>query len=196
MSIYIDLDNSSSYIEHQGRWSKEDNLCPDYIKGYHCTRLISDQEVKEKGLLILSLERQIQRVKNTLVDHGASESELNYFYSSVRNYNNQMQREGKVAFCLNRFLFEMESGCERFFKYFGGEAIYRAFENKKENKIERLLRKTGSPMIVHCNVPFHDIADFQKDEVINYINGLNDNGCEAYITHNLRPKFIELIEKM
>lgn len=101
---------------------------------------------------------------------------LNGYYDE----DDKESREDQIWFVLNRSAIFDESGCEEFFKYFGGECIYRAFQFSENTMVIDKLSVIGKPVIVHAWVPYKSIEHYQRSNIIDFINGKNLNGCEVF----------------
>lgn len=99
-------------------------------------------------------------------------------------------------FCLNRSLFEEDSGCDDFFKYFGGESIYRvALGDQGLSNVKTVLEEIGEPLLVTALIPFNQLARFQQDRISDFIARNHSEPCEAFVKDNIPPQKIVKIEK-
>lgn len=174
-------------------------LWPHSLIGYHCTRLHQDEilSVREGGLQPLSLELLQSRIKRRveasdissdtaerlLIDHQAQES----------------NRSGMIWLIFSCELLHSELGVGRFFRSWGGEALYNSHED--DEKTGLILRSLGVPCIVEAAVPISEIrTSFPIEEKFlqvylhhRSVNTGHDSEMEGYITMNLLPSHISRI---
>ena len=190
--MIIDLDNYSEID-----LSRIDDLEGVYLKGYHCTRGYTE-DLKRDGLIALNPEQHLSYVNLKLSEYGLTNEELEQFNKIVQSYLSTEQLRGRrnqVCFCLNRDMFESEDGCEDFFSYFGGECIYKAFQHLEDvNKFKLALAKLGLPLVVTAKVQLTKGLEFQKDNIIKYLNGESRSHCEIFIKESISPESIINIE--
>lgn len=174
------------------------NWAATRFKAYHCTRAIRT-DICSMGLKCFDLEQRIKYVLCVLSKHGISSTELATFYTRLREYlsGNQLSgRKDKLCLCLNRALFEVEDGCDDFFKNFGGESIYRVAQHYPElTEIKNALQTIGEPLLVTASVSLDTSLDCQKDAVTNVLSGLSTSSCEVFISVDLLGQDILAIER-
>lgn len=194
--MIIDLDDKQSFADVSKNCSSQLLTEHDaYVVAHHCCKGFED-DYNQYGIKPLLISERIDFVKDALRLHGLSSSDLEHFENRVRSYltNGQVEgREGKVSFCLNKKLFE-DDGCDYFFKYFGGEAMYRAFEGETNCKILKSLTEIGYPLIISCKLNFSEIEQFSQDNIVNFING-SSQSCEASVTVPVKPDQITGIKR-
>ncbi len=131
-------------------------LGPFAITGWHCTRL-TDSEV----LQIVSHGMQLpdgamlRRRIDALVQAGLLACEVGARLAQ-RNQSEDSNRARRLWFCFFPPRLEGESGIGRFFRHWGGEALYNSHEDDPETS--PLLRAIGTPCIVEADVPVASLA--------------------------------------
>ncbi|KWB20846.1 hypothetical protein WL32_17100 [Burkholderia cepacia] len=73
-----------------------------------------------------------------------------------RNQAEDSNRARRLWFCFFPPGLEGESGIGRFFRHWGGEALYNSHEH--DAKTSPILRAIGTPCIVEANVPIASLA--------------------------------------
>jgi len=129
------------------------------IIGYHCTRLTREEieDIKTSGMKTLSEELIKKRLSDALDNKYITKDQYNYLNSSKYiegNYKNANgNRTDMIFFCPNKSTLHKDPhGIYRFFKSWGGEALYWGHENDKN--ICETLQSIGTPCIIKCSVPF------------------------------------------
>ena len=167
------------------------------VKAYHCTRAIR-ADIASSGLKKFDLETRIQYLDGLLRTNGLSHELLDDYFYEVRRFisgQNLSGREGLICFCLNRALFEDDDGCEKLFRYFGGEALYKVAEcTPKFGEVRGVLETIGEPLVVTASIPMSAMLPFQADRVMRYLSGDSSEYCEAFITEDVPPSDIIKIE--
>lgn len=186
--MLVDLDNHSGQtVDFQS----------DKVIGYHCTRSFPE-DIKTMGLKRFNLNDRICYMESKLLSHGLNPLLVSKYLHAVRNDMSGVQQRGRdqqVWFCLNRALFEKEFGCERFFKYFGGEAMYRvALHNRSFNEIKDSLQSMGQPLVVVAEIDLSIVPEFQKPRIIGRLEGHHFESCEIYIKEDVLPSSLLRIE--
>lgn len=125
--------------------------------GYHCTRLTASEvgQIHREGLRALSADLVRDRFQ-ALVGSGEMTAERCRFFLDhpmlrARLFDCHGARAGLVWLCPNRSTLCDASGVHRFFRAWGGEAVYAGFEDDPSVFAE--LRAIGMPAIVKCAVP-------------------------------------------
>ena len=123
------------------------------LVGYHCTKEKYPGYFKKYGLALTDPQK---KVDSFLDEFGGrlSDSKLREvrvcYHEWLSNKKQMKARAGKVWFCLAKNLV-VESGTERFFKYYGGEIIYRPFF-ERDNQMEAFLEGIGLPVVVEVKL--------------------------------------------
>lgn len=103
-------------------------------------------------------------------------------------------RNRKIWMCLSRPGLPHD-GTERFFEYFGGDAVYWPFVHGQHPSIASKLRAIGSPVVVEVAVPAADLVRFGP--IARYVlechhQRLNPSvrrpDAEAYVERDLAPE--------
>lgn len=137
----------------------------DYtLRGYHCTRLTDEeiQSILANGMSLPSasmLQKRIEAIKQSgLIDSHTAE------YLLSNNQANDDNRAGMIWFCFYPPRIAGQRGIERFFRSWGGEALYNSHEDDAFSG--PALAKIGTPCLVEAYVPigslaYHGGADFK-----------------------------------
>jgi hypothetical protein len=124
--------------------------------GYHCTRL-TDAEIS-------SIERTGMQPSNgqilaariaALVQAGSIPDEIAAALLQT-NQANDANRAGKIWFCFFPPSQLAQRGIERFFRRWGGEALYNSHEDNPVSG--QALREIGTPCVVEADVPMDSLA--------------------------------------
>lgn len=143
---------------YEPAWNKVLKACNEalagrYLTGFHATRLTESEreEISSNGLRILSPALLADRL------NGIADKVPNDVLDSLRTRNQACReyRAGKTWFCFTRALLLQEGGVGRFFRLWGGEALYQCHQN--DTTTGRVLRELGKPCIVVARVPIAKI---------------------------------------
>ena len=140
-----------------------DALQPYEIMGWHCTRL-TDMEIEEilrNGMQLPDATMLARRI-DALVKANQITSDVARCLKSD-NQADEENRAGKVWFCFFPPRTAGEDGIERFFRYWGGEALYNSHEN--DQATSSVISRIGIPCIVEANVP---IASLEMYTILAY----------------------------
>ena len=124
---------------------------PFAIKGWHCTRL-TDEEISSilaHGLQLPDASMLYRRI-DALVRSGAVTAQIAENLKST-NQAQEKNRVGMVWFCFFPPRLAGEKGIARFFRHWGGEALYNSHESNPVTS--KQLRCIGMPCIVEAEVP-------------------------------------------
>jgi hypothetical protein len=125
-------------------------LCPHALRGYHCTRLTVAEidRVISTGMQLPNADMLGHRIQ-ALYDAGLIDRRI---ADRLRRENlaGDTNRAGKIWFCFFAPRLAGRSGIERFFRYWGGEALYACHECDDETGAA--LRGIGTPCIIEANV--------------------------------------------
>ena len=106
------------------------------------------------GLRILNIERHHLEFRELISEHPLINKNLfDCIDKTLSDWqtNHGGTREGMLWFCLSRHL--VDDGTEKFFQYFGGEAIYWPFIfDPKTKDIANLLEQIGEPVVVEVRL--------------------------------------------
>ena len=135
--------------------------------GYHVTRICSNNEILQHGLVKLEFENYWNRISKVLRDNGIIESDMCYAMERVRKmYNGFLgERKERVFFFAPRDLL-YKGKFDYFAKNYGGEIAERSFENcKGMEMVWDILTRMGTPIIVTFRFKLSDLYSFQNDDV-------------------------------
>lgn len=188
--MIIDLDGP---IEHS---SIDVNLAR--VKAYHCTRgFLSD--IACAGLKRFNFAERVGYFRQRLQDYGVCEKRIDEYLHEVRNFIGHEEIEGRggiVCFFLNRGFFEEEDEGEQFFRYFGGEAMYRVAEcDPRYGEVKAALENIGQPLVVTAAIELRRIKSYQIDHVLKFLRGESKQYCEAFFAGDVPPSDILNIEQ-
>lgn len=168
------------------------SIDPDRIevKGFHCTRAVRE-DIASRGLQRFMLDERLTYLTEKLLDHGVTPGIVNSYGNAVRTDISGGQlagRDGLVCLSLNRRLFEVEDGCDRLLKYFGGEAMFRvAHYDEAFSEVSSALQVMGEPLVITASLKLSWIPEFQRQKVIRRLAGQTSESCEVFISHNICP---------
>lgn len=168
------------------------------ISGYHCTKEPRPGYYAEKGLRVLNLRDHIDeflqahaaRMRSQLLkgfqDHYA------WWTKSDKGH-----REGMIWFCMSWHLV-VNDGTDRFFKYFGGEALYWPFDDRTEDGQQylRFLESIGRGVVVEVAIPGQDLIYYKefglaRDVLSHAARAVNPefqiDPLEGHLTRNVLP---------
>lgn len=131
-----------------------------YLLGYHASRLTEDDvsSIKTSGLEVLSVNLLNRRLE-ALRDAGQLTEQL-FASLSARHQAADDNRANKIWFVFVAATLKDESGMERFFRSWGGEALYNSHEDHRLTG--PALRSQGGPAIVQAAVPCNGIQCFME----------------------------------
>jgi hypothetical protein len=125
-------------------------LRPHALRGYHCTRLTEaeiDQVISTGTQLpnAAMLHHRIQALNEAgLIDRQIVDR------LQRENLAGDANRAGKIWFCFFPPRLGGQSGIERFFRHWGGEALYVYHE--RDDETGAVLRRIGTPCIIEADV--------------------------------------------
>ena len=128
-----------------------DTLQPYSLRGWHCTRL-TDWEIDivlTEGLALPDLALLSRRIDN-LVGAGLLDPQI-ASRLKARNQAAYDSRAGMLWFCFYPPGRAGESGIERFFRHWGGEALYNSHED--DPITAPVLAGLGRPCLIEADVP-------------------------------------------
>lgn len=140
------------------------DLLDEYVKcrpvaAFHCTREPEFGYFAVEGLRPLDLKSHhawfLDRFGSIFTT--AEVSHITEAWCRYFDRNQTLNREELVWFCLMPEL--VANGCERFFQYLGGEAIYIALT---EPSVTAKLGNLGRPVVVEIHVPGVDVVTHQR----------------------------------
>jgi hypothetical protein len=151
----------------------------DRVVGYHCSKELTPDLFSSRGLRPLSINQHIEEFLE-IVEVSAPQllDQFRRVYTPWMRSAQMNGREGRVSFCLARELV-VEEGTERFFKYYGGEALYWPFD--KGNPCLDFLESLGRPVVVEVTLPARELSTFTRRPFARSLLG--------YYGHSINPEF-------
>jgi hypothetical protein len=134
-------------------------LQPYAMVGWHCTRLTEAEiaHVLRSGIQMPDGTMLRRRIEG-LVQTGVMTKDI-ALQLVLRNQADDKNRAGMIWFCFFSPRLAGESGVGRFFRHWGGEALYNSHESNPVTS--QVLRCIGTPCLVEAEVP---IASFARHE--------------------------------
>lgn len=128
------------------------------LRGWHCTRLTAREVacVKQYGMQLPNqsfLKSRIEQVQND----GLISVDVAERLNSV-NQADDDNRKGMIWFCFSPPFKGEQHGIERFFRRWGGEALYNYHESDLVTGVE--LTKIGQPCLIEVDVPVAYFPEF------------------------------------
>lgn len=132
-------------------YALSDALVPYAIRGWHCTRLTNEEiaHIIAEGLQLPDASMLCRRI-DALIKADVLEPQIADALKA-RNQAHESNRAGMVWFCFFAPRMVGESGIQRFFRHWGGEALYNSHE--RDPTISPRLRAIGTPCLVEADVP-------------------------------------------
>ncbi|MCR4277563.1 MAG: hypothetical protein NUV85_00935 [Candidatus Berkelbacteria bacterium] len=176
----------------------EEFISQHSVIGYHCTKEPESGYFEMSGLRVLDRQRQQTEFLERF-GHRFSEEELSQIQQDWNAFFPGQQdgcRNGTLWFCLAPDQV-IDSGTERFFTYFGGEAVYAPITQRPS--IEEKLRAIGNPVVVEVSIAPRELQTFSR--VPFAINALSlfhrrlnpeafVHGREGYLKRSVEPSEI------
>jgi hypothetical protein len=182
----------------------DDHLRNQRMRAYHCTKQLCPGFFEQRGLRPLNLA---QHINEFLVSVGPRlQAEVRGRFESAYmqwvDHASIPDRENLLWFCMSPYQV-MKLGNARFFKYFGGEALYWPFSH--DDPCLDVLRNLGKPVVVEVAVPAGDFMTsppypFARDMISHFIRKrLNPKfqvaSLQAYVTRPIAPHEIVKVHK-
>lgn len=125
--------------------------------GYHCTRLTKEEieSIRVSGMVLQNSESLDARIDRLLHDN-LIDAEVACRLKG-RNQADDDNRSHKLWFCFYNPSIASESGIGRFFRSWGGEALYNSHES--DPYTGKVLRTIGTPCIIKVNVPIESMKE-------------------------------------
>lgn len=127
------------------------------LHGYHCTRLTRDEI---QYILSNGMQMPNPAMLNTRIDAIERAGMINTkaaLYLRSKNQGHASYRVGMLWFCFFQPYIVGQSGIERFFRSWGGEALYNGHE--RDPLSGPILKRIGVPCIVEAYVPIASLAE-------------------------------------
>lgn len=171
------------------------------IAGYHCAKQLPEKPYKKIGLRILDFEKHHSEFLDYLKENKlVNEKQFQIIKTDLAKFKEKNRRENQLWFCFTRQLVFHDDGCEKFFKYYGGEAIYMAFVyEENRTKIKTILEQIGEPVVVEAHIPIENLTltkenPFGNALVSYFASTINpkfyNDGLEGYVKKNIMPSKI------
>ncbi len=134
----------------------ENLLQSETLLGWHCTRLTEYEveKIQQEGMLLPSLELLKNRI-SCLQNKGLISTQIANRLKSENRADEEIRR-GMLWFCFFPPSSAYQSGIERFFRYWGGEALYRCHEDDPQTG--EALMSIGQPYLIEAAVPISSLA--------------------------------------
>jgi len=129
-----------------------DVLSTDYVlRGYHCARLTDSeiQQIRSNGLQLPIKEFLHKRI-DSIEQEGLIDSQCSKHLKN-KNQAHEPYRAGMIWFCFFPPYRAGQSGIERLFRSWGGEALYNSHED--DPVYGSILNRIGTPCIIEAYVP-------------------------------------------
>ena len=121
------------------------------LRGWHCTRLTDDEiaHVTAHGMQLPNRDVLIDRIRRI---EAAGTITANVAKRLIEeNQADDNNRRGVLWFCFFEPSLAGQTGIERFFRRWGGEALYNSHESDLETG--EALRRIGRPCLIEVDVP-------------------------------------------
>lgn len=133
-------------------------LQPFVIRGWHCTRLTErEANAIEKDGMQLPNGVMLRRRIDALLADGVIQPDHADALKAV-NQGDEPNRAGMVWFCFYPPARAGESGIGRFFRHWGGEALYNSHED--DPALSAVLARVGVPCLVEAEVPIASLEPY------------------------------------
>jgi len=126
------------------------------LVGWHCTRLTDAEmdSIVATGMELPNLAMLTRRI-DAVTEGGLISTRISNRLKT-ENQAHESNRAGMVWFCFFPPRVAGQGGIGRFFRHWGGEALYNSHEDDSETSL--ILRSIGTPAIVEAEVPISTLA--------------------------------------
>lgn len=126
------------------------------MRGWHCTRLTQSEveHITQNGMQLPNLQMLKNRISRLQADGIISAPVATRL--KTENEADDSCRKNMIWFCFSLETLKFQWGIERFFRYWGGEALYNSHE--KDPETQKILMKIGHPCLIEVNVPISALA--------------------------------------
>ncbi|MGD9633545.1 MAG: hypothetical protein AB7U97_09730 [Pirellulales bacterium] len=133
-----------------------DVLQPYAITGWHCTRLTDAEidQIARDGMQLPNTALLDRRI-DALVASGELVPEIAVRLKAT-NQSGDANRAGMVWFCFFHPRLAGESGIERFFRHWGGEALYNSHE--RDPITSPAISVIGKPCVIEADIPIASLG--------------------------------------
>lgn len=140
-----------------------DALRPYALTGWHCTRLTDSEieHIRRSGLQLPDTALLNHRI-DALVESGHLTGDIARRLKG-KNQSSERNRADMVWFCFFPPKLAGEHGIERFFRHWGGEALYNSHED--DPITSPAISGIGTPCLVEADVP---IASLEKNGGLSF----------------------------
>src|SRR5690625_175257 len=142
-------------------------LYNEKIIGFHCTKLINPDKIFTTGLKKLNPEEYenwiIKNLEGKLLDKKMI-VKIDKCFAEYKENGDYKYRENMIWFVINKSLI-YDSGCNYFFKYYGGEVIRRVVDPIKDI-VYPILVRIGIPTVVAFEFKFNELAEGHQHYLI------------------------------
>ncbi len=137
--------------KEQAASSVLDLLQSSTLRGWHCTRLTQPEveHITQNGMQLPNLEMLENRIYQLQADGIISDTIA--MRLKTENHANDQSRKDRIWFCFFPPQLAGQSGIERFFRCWGGEALYISHE--RDPKTRKILMNIGQPCLIEVDVP-------------------------------------------
>ena len=170
------------------------------VVGFHCTRL-TNSEIET--ILSQGLQMPDAAMLETRIAARVSEGHFDTEMAAAllaRHQAGDKNRKGRVWFCLFPPWRAGRHGIERFFKHWGGEALYNSHE--RDEKTSPVLQAFGTPCILEVRLPISDIKlDFATLNIMKRFlesrgfEGVEQNDSEVQLIVPVGPERITALHR-
>lgn len=131
-------------------------LQSEQLVGWHCTKLTVGEihKIQRLGMCLPSLKFLKERISN-LVNEGVISPKYGENLK-INNWANEKYRKEMIWFCFFHPKLAGQSGIENFFRYWGGEALYRLHQENTETG--SALMSVGTPCLIEAEVPISSLS--------------------------------------
>ena len=137
-------------------------LATHRIIAYHCSRLTKEEivNIQQEGLHVLTGGLVDKKLDQCLSRGYLKQAEYDRIKNSshlFESLHNQLDsRTGMIHFCASQTTLRDDHAVFRFFRSWGGEALYRGHE--QDSSIAHVISRIGVPCIVVCAIPYMRIS--------------------------------------
>jgi hypothetical protein len=128
------------------------------LRGWHCTRLTEHEveHIRKSGMQPPNLQILSERIRRAQADGLISDRIASRLIAE--NQGDDDNRKGMIWFCFFKPRGAGQSGTERFFRSWGGEALYNSHE--RDQRTGKALQKIGRPCLVQADVPISSFGRY------------------------------------
>jgi len=126
-------------------------LQPYAIRGWHCTRLTDAEinEIQRNGMQLPNAAMLTRRIKSLVEECQLDSDSAQQLIA--KNQADDANRANMLSFCFFTPGRAGEGGIGRFFRYWGGEALYNSHQD--DPVMSSVIGRIGTPCIVEAEVP-------------------------------------------